>query len=153
MLAMNKPSPMPLILVADDDADDRLLVEEALEESGLEVDLAFVHDGEELLAFLREKGAHAGPKQRPSVILLDLRMPRMDGREALVHMKADPDLKTIPVVILTTSRNADDILATYNSGVNSFIVKPSKYNDLVEVMRTLGHYWFDTVELPPANEE
>lgn len=144
---------LPFILIADDDADDRLLVEEALVESGVAVGRVFVHDGEQLLDYLNQAGdfLHVSTK-RPAFILLDLRMPRMDGREALRQMKADPKLRSIPVVILTTSRNSDDIRATYSCGVNSFIVKPSNYSDLVDVMRTLGRYWFDTVELPPDNE-
>ena len=140
------------ILIADDDADDRMMASEALEESRLANDLRFVEDGEELLEYLHRRGAFADPASapRPGLILLDLNMPRMDGREALREIKSDPSLRSIPVVVLTTSKAEEDIYRTYDLGVNSFITKPVQFEGLVEVMRALGKYWFEIVELPDA---
>lgn len=141
-----------LIVIADDDADDRMLIEDAFRESRLANPLAFVEDGMELLDLLKSRGKYANrpANERPSLILLDLNMPRMDGRSALTHIKSDPDLRRIPVVVLTTSKAEEDILRTYDLGVNSFISKPVTFDGLVEVVRTLGHYWFEIVELPSA---
>jgi CheY-like chemotaxis protein len=138
------------ILIADDDADDRLMASEALEESRLANDLRFVEDGEELLDYLYHRGKFAGEgaAPRPGLILLDLNMPRMDGREALREIKGDPALRSIPVVVLTTSKAEEDIYRTYDLGVNSFITKPVQFESLVEVMKALGKYWFEIVELP-----
>ena len=138
------------ILLADDDADDRMMAGEALEESRLANDLRFVEDGEELMDYLCRRGRYAAPEvaPRPGLILLDLNMPRKDGREALREIKADPELRKIPVVVLTTSKAEEDIYRTYDLGVNSFITKPVMFESLVEVMRTLGKYWFEIVELP-----
>ena len=138
------------ILIADDDADDRMMASEALEESRLANDLRFVEDGEELLDYLYHRGRFAGAdaSPRPGLILLDLNMPRKDGREALREIKGDPGLRSIPVVVLTTSKAEEDIYRTYDLGVNSFITKPVLFESLVEVMRTLGKYWFEIVELP-----
>ena len=140
------------ILIADDDADDRMMASEALEESRLANDLRFVEDGEELLDYLYRRGKYSDPDSspRPSIILLDLNMPRMDGREALREIKGDPALRSIPVVVLTTSKAEEDIYRTYDLGVNSFITKPVQFESLVEVMKTLGKYWFEIVELPDA---
>ena len=142
------------ILIADDDADDRMMASEALEESRLANDLRFVEDGEELLDYLYHRGrfAAADESPRPGLILLDLNMPRMDGREALREIKGDPALRSIPVVVLTTSKAEEDIYRTYDLGVNSFITKPVQFDGLVEVMRTLGKYWFEIVELPDAGK-
>ena len=138
------------ILIADDDADDRMMASEALEESRLANDLRFVEDGEELLDYLYHRGRFAGADDspRPGLILLDLNMPRKDGREALREIKSDPGLRSIPVVVLTTSKAEEDIYRTYDLGVNSFITKPVLFESLVEVMKTLGKYWFEIVELP-----
>jgi CheY-like chemotaxis protein len=138
------------ILLADDDADDRMLAREALEESRLANDLHFVEDGEELMDFLLHRGVYADPASspRPGLILLDLNMPKMDGREALREIKGDPELRRIPVVVLTTSKAEEDIYRTYDLGVNSFITKPVTFEGLVAVMRGLGKYWFEIVELP-----
>jgi CheY-like chemotaxis protein len=138
------------IVLAEDDADDRMLVREALEESGVAHEIRFVHDGEELLDYLhrREQYASMGDGERPHLILLDLKMPRKGGLEALQEIKSDPRLRSIPVVVLTTSRAEEDIFQSYELGVNSFIAKPSSFQELVEVMQTLGRYWRDTVELP-----
>lgn len=141
------------ILVADDDADDRLMIREALEENRLANDLRFVNDGEELLAYLKREGKFADPagSPRPGLILLDLNMPRKDGREALREIKEDPVLRGIPVVVLTTSKAEEDVYRTYNLGVNSFITKPVTFDALVAITRELGRYWFEIVELPPES--
>jgi len=147
----NAPKSITL-LVADDDADDRMLIEDALKENRLANDLRFVRDGEELMDYLRRKGRYASPGDapRPGLILLDLNMPRKDGREALNEIKSDPELRGIPVVVLTTSKAEEDIYKTYNLGVNSFITKPVTFESLVAITRELGRYWFEIVELPPA---
>lgn len=138
------------ILLADDDADDRMMAADALEESRLANDLRFVEDGEELMDYLRRRGKYAEPNTspRPGLILLDLNMPRKDGREALREIKAEPELRSIPVIVLTTSQAEEDIYRTYDLGVNSFITKPVNFESLVAVMRALGKYWFEIVELP-----
>lgn len=139
------------ILLADDDADDRMLAEDALRESRLANRLYMVVDGEEVLEFLRREGRHAGSQApRPGVILLDLNMPRKDGREVLRELKSDPDLRQIPVIVLTTSKDEADIFLSYDQGVNSYITKPVTFAGLVEVMNALGRYWFQLVELPPG---
>ena len=141
-----------VILMADDDADDRELTRDALAESRLANEVHFVEDGVELLDYLHHRGAYSRPGSapRPGVILLDLNMPRKDGREALREIKADPELRTIPIVVLTTSKAEEDIVRSYDLGASSFISKPVTFEGLVEVMRGLGKYWFEIVELPPA---
>jgi CheY-like chemotaxis protein len=141
-----------VILMADDDADDRELTRDALAESRLLNDLHFVEDGAQLLDYLHRRGAYSRPGSapRPGVILLDLNMPRKDGREALREIKADPELRNIPVVVLTTSKADEDIAQSYDLGANSFISKPVTFDGLVEVVRGLGKYWFEIVALPPA---
>ena len=143
------------ILVADDDPDDRMLMKEALEENLLANDLHFVADGEELMEYLRHEGRYAGaaPAPRPGLILLDLNMPRKDGREALREINADPCLRRIPTVVLTTSKSEEDICRSYDLGANSYIAKPVTFQALVEVTRTLGQYWFDIVELSSHTDE
>ena len=136
-----------IILMADDDADDRMLTKEALEESRVLNDLRFVEDGEELLDYLKNRGKYADA-ERPGLILLDLNMPKKDGREALKEIKADPDLRRIPVVVMTTSKAEEDIFRSYDLGASSFITKPVTFDRLVELMRTLGQYWVEFVELP-----
>lgn len=137
------------ILIADDDADDRLLARDALHESKLSNDLRMVEDGEELLDYLHQRGKYtAETAPRPGIILLDLNMPRLDGREALRAIKTDEKFKDIPVVVLTTSKAEEDIYRTYELGVNSFITKPVTFDGLIDVMQTLGRYWFEIVELP-----
>lgn len=140
------------ILMADDDAEDRILTKEAFEESYLLNDLEFVEDGQELMEYLRKEGKYANVENHtlPGLILLDLNMPRKDGREALKEIKSHPDFRKIPVVILTTSRAHQDIVRTYDLGVNCFITKPVSFNELIEVTRTLGKFWFEIVELPPV---
>ncbi len=144
-----KKNPVP-ILIADDDIDDCQMIREALVESRLANTLHFVNDGEQLMKYLRHQDMYEDKNQfpLPGIILLDLNMPRMDGREALKEIKNDPVLRRIPVVVLTTSQAEEDIYRTYNLGVNSFITKPVVFSKLVQIMRDLGHYWFEIVELP-----
>lgn len=138
-----------IILMADDDDDDYLLTKKALGESKLLNTLIRVRDGEELLDYLHRKGEfNELNAPRPGVILLDLNMPRKDGREALKEIKSDDTLRNIPIVVFTTSKAEEDIYKTYQLGVNSFITKPVTFDNLTEVMRTLGNYWFEIVELP-----
>ena len=136
------------ILLADDDADDRLLVQEAFEENHLLNIMDTVEDGEELMDYLYRRGKYDENTARPSMILLDLNMPRKSGLEALREIRADADLRSIPVVVLTTSKAEEDIIRSYELGVNSFIVKPVTFESLVELVKTLGRYWFQIVELP-----
>lgn len=136
------------ILMADDDPDDRMLMKEALQESNLTSILRFVEDGAELMDYLYRKGKFVEDAPRPGLILLDLNMPKVDGREALRSIKSDPELRRIPVVVFTTSRAEHDILKSYDLGVNSFISKPSQYGDLVYVAKQISQYWLSTVELP-----
>jgi CheY-like chemotaxis protein len=142
------------ILMADDDEDDRMMTRDALRAGRLANDLRFAVDGEDLLDYLRQQGRYAasGSAPRPGLILLDLNMPRKDGREALAEIKADPELRSIPVVVLTTSRAEEDVARSYDLGVNSFVTKPVRFDELVAVMVALGRYWFEVVELPPAVE-
>jgi CheY-like chemotaxis protein len=137
--------------MADDDADDRMLAKDALEECRLANDLRFVEDGEELMDYLYHRGSFADPADspRPGLILLDLNMPRKDGREALKEIRADPELRPIPVVVLTTSQAEEDILRSYDLGANSYVTKPVTFQSLVEIMKALGRYWFNIVALPP----
>lgn len=138
------------ILMADDDADDRLLAKDALAESRLANDLYMVADGQELMDYLNRQGAYENPSSspRPGVILLDLNMPKKDGFEALSEIRSDPDLRQIPVVILTTSKAEEDIYRGYDLGANSFVTKPVTFDGLVDAMKALGQYWFEIVELP-----
>jgi CheY-like chemotaxis protein len=147
---MKNKKGMPIvILMAEDDADDRMLAKEAFEESRLQNDLRFVEDGEETMDYLRRQGKfNEQNAPRPSVILLDLNMPRKDGREVLEELKKDHDLRTIPVVVLTTSKAEEDIVRSYCSGASGFVVKPVTFQGLVEVLRTVGEYWLEIVELP-----
>jgi CheY-like chemotaxis protein len=149
--AVNNPI---TILMADDDADDRMMVKEALDECRLANDVRFVVDGVELLAYLRRQGPYAEPaaSPRPGLILLDLNMPKMDGREALREIKADPSLRQIPIVVMTTSRAEEDIYRTYDLGVSSYVAKPMTFDSLVDVMKGLGTYWFEIVALPAREQ-
>ena len=149
---MDRPTEPVTILMADDDPDDRQLAADALGEARLANPLRFVGDGEELLEYLQRRGRYAqtGAAPRPGVILLDLNMPRMDGREALHFIKEDPNLRQIPVVVLTTSSEEEDIVASYDLGVAGYVTKPVSFLGLVEVMRHLGEYWFEIVRLPQS---
>ena len=147
---MSIPKKTLIILMADDDADDRLLAQEAMHESRVLNELYFVEDGVQLLRYLRGDGEFSDRQAypMPGLILLDLNMPKMDGREALAHIKADPRLRRIPVVILTTSKAEEDMVKGYDLGAASYITKPVTFDALVDLMRTLGKYWVDFVELP-----
>jgi CheY-like chemotaxis protein len=151
---MQKRYKVPVtILICDDDEDDRLLTEQALEVAHITSALRFVEDGEQLLDYLYRRGAYSGETSkapRPGLILLDLNMPKLDGREALKTIKEDETLCDIPVVVLSTSRLDEDIARSYELGVNSFITKPITFAGLVEAMSVLGRYWLEIVELPPA---
>lgn len=138
------------ILMADDDADDRLMTKEAFEESRLVNDLRFVEDGVQLLDYLKRRGPYEDPASspRPGLILLDLNMPKKDGREALKEIKADPKLKNIRIVILTTSKAEEDIYRTYDLSAASYITKPVTFAAMAEVVKVLGKYWLEIVDLP-----
>ena len=141
----------PIILMADDDPDDRSLAIDALQESGTDYELRTVCDGEELLEYLRHERRYAPPvvAPNPAVILLDMNMPRMDGREVLSAMKADPALRRIPVVVLSTSRAPEDVVQSYDLGANAYIGKPVTFAELVTVLRTLGDHWLSVVTRAP----
>ena len=144
--------PLITILMAEDDADDRLMTREAFQECRLGNPLQFVSDGEELMDYLKRRGPYADAVRfpMPGLILLDLNMPRKDGREALREIKADPALREIPVVVLTTSKAEEDVANSYSAGANSFITKPVSFAALIEVVQTLGKYWLQIVDLPPT---
>lgn len=147
---MNATARRPVILMAEDDADDRLLARDALNECQLGHDLHCVEDGEDLLDYLHRRGNYVDKSRspRPSLILLDLNMPKKDGREALREIRGDPNLRRIPVVVFTTSSADADVELVYEMGANSCITKPASFDSLVEVMRMLGRYWFSVVDLP-----
>jgi len=138
------------ILIAEDDDDDYLFAEKAIQELGLLNHVQRVRDGEELMQYLLNLGPFqdASVYPNPSLVLLDLNMPRKDGREAIKEIKTHPKLKRIPVVILTTSKSDVDMLNAYNLGANSYIRKPLTLERLIDVIRTLKHYWLDIVSLP-----
>ena len=139
------------ILLVEDDPDDRMFTIRALEKSRLHNRIEYVADGEELMDYLYRRGpyAEADAAPRPGLILLDLNMPRKDGREALREIKSDPELRSIPVVVLTTSQAEEDVMRSYDLGVNAFITKPVSFVDLVESIGVLGSFWFQIVKLPP----
>jgi CheY-like chemotaxis protein len=144
-----------VILVADDDSEDCMLIKDAFKEGLLVNGLRFVEDGEELMDYLRHQGKYKDPSSspRPGIILLDLNMPKKDGREALKEIKSDPDLKAIPVVVLTTSKDEEDVLRSYNTGANSYITKPVTFAGLVNAIKALGKYWLEIVELLPERNK
>lgn len=127
-----------------------MLTQEALDEMTSHMPIRFVEDGEQLLAYLRRDPPFQdkGKYPAPGIILLDLNMPRLDGREALRAIKSDPLLRVIPVIILTTSQDQEDIQRSYDLGVNSYITKPSSYPELVQIMSTIRSYWLEIVQLP-----
>jgi CheY-like chemotaxis protein len=147
-----KKTALPILMV-DDDKDDRFLTEKALRANLVVNPILFLDDGEQLLDYLHHKGDFGAPgaAPKPCFILLDLNMPRMDGRKALEIIKADPEFRKIPVVILTTSQAEEDVVRTYNLGANSFITKPIDFDSLVNLMSSLKHYWLEIVELPPSD--
>jgi CheY-like chemotaxis protein len=137
--------------MADDDEEDRELTRDALQNARLANGMRFATDGQDLLDYLRREARYADPSvdaPRPGIILLDLNMPKKDGREALAEIKADESLRRIPIIVLTTSEDEEDVMRTYDLGVNSFITKPVTFAGLVEVMRTWTRYWFEIVDLP-----
>ncbi|GAB1723663.1 MAG: response regulator [Nitrospira sp. CR1.1] len=138
------------ILMADDDADDRMMTKDAFDTCRLLNDLRFVADGEELMDYLKRRGPYSDPaaSPRPGLLLLDLNMPKKDGREALREIKADPLLKHLRVIILTTSKAEEDILRTYDLSATSYITKPVTFEQLVTVIKAIGQYWLEIVELP-----
>ncbi len=144
-----------VILMADDDEDDILLTEKALQKGRLLNTLHSVRDGEELLDYLLHRGTYTDPASapRPGIILLDLNMPKKDGREALREIKSHAELRDLPIVVFTTSKAEADIYRSYKLGVNSFITKPVTFESLIEVMQALGKYWFEVVTLPPDVEK
>lgn len=141
-----------VVLMADDDEDDLLLVKDAFSAAGISIELRSVPDGEELVEYLfrRKKYEDADLFPEPSLILLDLNMPKKDGREVLAEIKAHPVLRQIPVVVLTTSREQVDIQKCYKMGASSYVTKPNGFNALVDVLQTVGKYWLETVELPSS---
>ena len=142
-----KPAPLPIeVLLVEDDPGDVVLIQEAFEHNKVRNRLHVVGDGVEAMRFLREGG------ERPDLVLLDLNLPRKDGREVLEEIKTDPALRSIPVVVLTTSKAEEDIERSYGLGANSYITKPVTFAGLVEVMRTWTRYWVEIVELPSEDE-
>jgi two-component system, response regulator len=139
------------ILITEDDPDDQLLLQEAFNQAKLTNRVTIANDGVELMEILKPQHDD-GSRHRPDLVLLDLNMPRMDGREALAAIKADPELRSIPVVVLTTSADEGDILKCYGLGANSYICKPVTFSDLVDIVEHLQRYWFELVELPPRGE-
>ena len=154
MSAGKIPAKPIIILLADDSEDDRTLTREALRESFVINELREVEDGEELMDYLHRRGEYSKPRSspRPGLILLDLHMPRKSGQEALQEIKADALLRRIPVVVLTTSQEEEDICRSYDMGANSFITKPMTFGGLVEVMKTFGKYWIEFVAIPQSDE-
>ena len=148
---MDRTGKAIIILYAEDDPEDRMLVKDAMEESRLANELDFVEDGEQLMDYLHRRGKYTELSNAPlpGLILLDLNMPKKDGREALEEIKANPNLRRIPIVVLTTSKAEEDILRTYDLGVNGFIIKPVTFESLVSIMKTVSKYWFEIVEPPP----
>lgn len=148
---MNKLTKRPFfVLLADDDEDDRLLARDAMEAAGYGQHCETVEDGEQLLHFLRKEGKYANSNvaNTPNVILLDLNMPILDGKDTLKQLKQDALLKRIPVVIFSTSSDQGDINEGYELGASAYMVKPANFDTLVEMMQTFGHYWSDFATVP-----
>ena len=141
-----------VILLAEDDPGDQELIRRAFEKSQIRNQLIVVDNGQEVFEYLHSQGRFSGhqPPPRPDLILLDLNMPKLDGKEVLKRLKQSPALHHIPVVVLTTSRHNEDIIRSYDLGANSYITKPLKMEHLVDVVKKLSVYWFDTVQLPPS---
>ncbi|MDY6903542.1 MAG: response regulator [Thermodesulfobacteriota bacterium] len=138
------------VLMADDDPDDRLLIREAFDECRIDCNLQFFDDGPALIDYLYQCVSHEGSVKAslPQLILLDLNMPRKDGREVLAEIKANDDLRVIPVIVLTTSQNEHDILLAYHTGAASYIVKPESFQSLMDFVQRLNDYWLTCVRLP-----
>lgn len=143
-----------VILLVEDDPGDQELTRRALKEGILITDLHVVSDGQEALDYLQRRAEYANPSAspRPDLILLDLNMPRMDGREVLRHVRKDPDIAHIPIVVLTTSEQEQDILQSYKIGCNSFITKPVYFDNFIRAVQQLDRYWLELVTLPPRLE-
>ncbi len=143
----------PTLLVVDDDRDDQELLGEAFAELGFEGRLVFLDDGDQLIDYLNRKGDYADPEANPapSLVILDLNMPRLHGLAALAELRANPRFRRVPVIIMTTSWSEDDIARAYDLGANSFIIKPVLYDELLETVRGLVTYWLRLAELPPSN--
>ncbi len=138
-----------IVVIAEDDPDDCLLIKDAFKEANPAVEVWFVADGAELLDFLHRRGQYAMKTlPQPELVLLDLNMPRIGGMDVLREIKRDPALRSIPVVVLTTSRSPEQVALSYELGGNGFITKPNSYTELVEIMQTLDRYWFHVVRLP-----
>jgi len=138
-----------VVLIADDDADDRMFLEQAMRQNGYDQQIEFVEDGEQLMEYVRQEGRYT--KQTapwPNLLILDLNMPRKNGFQALSEIKADPKLRRLPIVVMTTSSTDEDVIKSYNLGVNSFVTKPFNFNRMVEMIGALKVYWMDTVKLP-----
>lgn len=140
-----------VVIIAEDDPDDRLLIRDALKQACHSVTVIFVQDGAEMLDYLHHRGKYTDKKTAPlpELVLLDLNMPKVGGLEVLEEIKSDPALRSIPVVVLTTSRSPEHVARSYELGGNGFITKPGSYSELVSIMETLDRYWFKTVKLPP----
>ena len=151
---MNYQSDLRTILVAEDDPDDQDLIREAFGIVCETLRLSFVNDGEELMEILQQKGREMNPPELypPAIILLDLNMPKLDGREVLKLVKSDPELQQIPVVVFSTSTDSDDVLASYRLGANSYIEKPSTFHSLLELIKDLSTYWLEDVRLPETKQ-
>ena len=147
---MNNKSRIPLIILADDDTEDIFLIQKAFNESLFEGEIRFVNNGEELLDYLKARGRYNDPDlyPKPDLILLDLNMPKLDGREALIEIKKDVKLRSLPIVIFTTSNNEEDIIRSYELGANSYITKPVTFEGLIKIADALGKYWFQISKLP-----
>jgi CheY-like chemotaxis protein len=139
-----------MVLVAEDDADDRLLIQRAFKKGCENGSLVYVEDGEELIKYLRRQAPYNNDEKYPvpQIVLLDLNMPKKDGRQALQEIKSDEELCKIPVIVLTTSRQQEDIDRMYKIGSNSYITKPSSFEGLLSIAKEIEEYWFRTVELP-----
>ncbi|GAB3964357.1 response regulator [Spirosoma terrae] len=137
------------VLIADDDADDRMFLEQAMRQNGYTQSIEFVENGEQLMEYLRQEGRYNEQNAPwPNLLILDLNMPRKNGFQALSEIKDDPKLRRLPVIVMTTSSTDEDVIKTYNLGVNSFVTKPFNFNRLVEIIGALKTYWMDTVKLP-----
>lgn len=147
---MEKARKLFPILIAEDDPDDRLIIKDAFEEAGVRQVIHYVEDGQELMDYLCLRGKYSWPSHalRPGIILLDLNMPKKNGQEALREIKSDPNLKRIPVVVMTTSKRVEDIGLLYDLGANSYIQKPTDFASFVMIVKTVSRYWFEIVELP-----
>jgi two-component system, chemotaxis family, response regulator Rcp1 len=149
---LNNPIPKIIeILLVEDSPADVLIAREALTEAKLLNKIHVAEDGVEAMDFLHRKGKFAS-SPRPDLILLDLNLPRKNGREVLAEIKADDELRTIPVVVLTTSRSEEDILKSYNLHANCYVVKPVEFDSFVKAVQSIRHFWFSVVTLPPPEE-